>query len=103
MADDKTTSRTVKCVKLSRELPALEAPPMPGELGKRVFESVSAQGWQMWVEHSKMLVNEYRLSLIDPKARQLLREQCDKFFFGEGSALPPDYVPPAADGHGHSH
>lgn len=76
---------------------------MPGEFGKRIFENVSAQGWQMWVEHSKMLVNEYRLSLIDPKARQLLREQCDKFFFGEGSALPPDYVPPKSGGHGHPH
>jgi Fe-S cluster biosynthesis and repair protein YggX len=87
-------ARIVKCVKLQRELPGLDAPPMPGELGQKLMASVSRDGWKLWTEHSKMLINEYRLSLIDPKARTFLKEQCEQFFFGEGSALPPDYQPP---------
>jgi Fe-S cluster biosynthesis and repair protein YggX len=88
--------RTVKCVKFQKDLPGLEKPPLPGELGQRIFENVSREGWKLWTEHSKMLINEYRLSLIDPKARVFLREQAEQFFFGEGSALPPDYVPQKA-------
>ena len=89
-----TSGRKVTCVKFQKELPGLDAPPLPGELGQRIFAGVSKDAWKLWVEHSKMLINEYRLSLIDPKARQLLKEQCEQFFFGEGSALPPDYVAP---------
>jgi Fe-S cluster biosynthesis and repair protein YggX len=87
--------RTVHCVKLGRELPGLERPPMPGELGKRIYEQVSAEAWQQWTEQQKMIINEYRLSLVDPQARKFLREQAERFFFGEGAAPPPDYVPPA--------
>lgn len=88
------SGRSVRCVKFQKDMPGLDEAPMPGDLGKRIFESVSRDAWKLWVEHSKMLINEYRLSLLDPKARQMLKEQCEAFFFGEGSALPPDYVAP---------
>ena len=87
-------SRMVQCVKLGREAEGLEKQPIKGELGLRVFENVSKEAWKMWLEHSKMLINEYRLDLISPAAQKILREQCDKFFFGEGATLPPDYVAP---------
>jgi Fe-S cluster biosynthesis and repair protein YggX len=89
-------ARLVKCVKLQRELPGLRHKPFADELGQRIYDSVSAEAWQMWLEHSKMIVNEYRLDLTSKKAHDLLREQCEQFFFGEGSALPPDYVPAPA-------
>ena len=91
-------ARKVNCVKFQKEMAGLDEPPLPGELGQRIFESVSSEAWKMWIEHSKMIINEYRLALIDPKARELLRTECEKFFFGEGSALPPDFVPPPAKG-----
>lgn len=87
-------SRTVKCIKLGREAEGLALPPYPGELGKRIFEHVSKEAWQMWLQHQTMLINENRISPIDPKARKFLEEEMEKFFFGEGSALPEDYVPP---------
>ena len=88
-------TRMVQCIKLGREAAGLERPPYPGELGRRVFEQVSKQAWQEWLRHQTMLINENRLSPMDPKARKLLEEQMEKFFFGEGAELPPDYVPPA--------
>jgi Fe-S cluster biosynthesis and repair protein YggX len=84
-------SRMVHCVKLHREAEGLDRPPYPGELGKRVFEGVSKQAWQDWLRQQTMLINEYRLSPMDPKARVFLEEQMEKFFFGEGSDVPPDY------------
>ena len=87
-------TRMVHCVKLGREAEGLERQPYPGDLGKRVFENVSKQAWQDWLRHQTMLINENRLSPMDPKARKFLEEQMDKFFFGEGAELPPDYVPP---------
>jgi len=85
--------RVVNCVKLKREAEGLDRPPYPGELGKRVFENVSKEAWQAWLKHQTMLLNEYRLSPIDPKARKFLEEQMEKFFFGDGSELPPDFKP----------
>ncbi len=87
-------TRMVHCVKLGREAEGLDRPPYPGELGKRIFENVSKEAWQAWLRQQTMLINEYRLSPIDPKARKFLEEQMEKFFFGEGAELPPDYVPP---------
>ena len=87
-------TRMVHCVKLGREAEALKLPPYPGALGKRIFESVSAEGWKLWVAHQTMLINENRLSMIDPKAREFLALELEKFFFGEGSAKPSGYVPP---------
>jgi Fe-S cluster biosynthesis and repair protein YggX len=83
----------VQCVKLKREAEGLERQPYPGDLGKRIFESVSKQAWQDWLRQQTMLINEYRLSPVDPKSRRFLEEQMEKFFFGEGSDLPPDYKP----------
>jgi Fe-S cluster biosynthesis and repair protein YggX len=86
-------SRMVHCVKLHREAEGLDRPPYPGELGKRLFEGVSKQAWQDWLRQQTMLINEYRLSPMDLKARAFLEEQMEKFFFGDGSDLPPDYRP----------
>jgi len=85
----------VQCVKLGKEAEGLDRPTYPGELGKRIFESVSKEAWQQWMKQQTMLINEYRLSPMDPKARKFLEEQMEKFFFGEGAETPPDYVPPA--------
>jgi Fe-S cluster biosynthesis and repair protein YggX len=83
----------VKCVKLGKEAEGLDRPPYPGDLGKRIFEQASKEAWQMWLRQQTMLINEYRLSPVDPKARKFLEEQMEKFFFGEGAETPPDYVP----------
>ena len=89
-------TRLVQCVKIGREAEGLDRQPYPGDLGKRVFDNVSKQAWQDWLRHQTMLINENRLSPIDPKARKFLEEQMDKFFFGEGAELPPEYKPPEA-------
>ena len=86
-------SRKVNCIKLGREAEGLALPPYPGELGKRIFENVSKDDVQMWLKHQTMLINENRISPIDPKARQFLEGEMEKFFFGEGSATPEGYVP----------
>ncbi|MCG8556974.1 MAG: oxidative damage protection protein [Proteobacteria bacterium] len=90
-------SRTVKCVKLERELPGLDKPPFKGDLGQRVFEQVSKEGWKLWIGHSTMLINEYRLEAGTPEAVKIWMTELEKFFFGEGSALPQEYVPPDSD------
>jgi Fe-S cluster biosynthesis and repair protein YggX len=89
-------TRMVQCIKLHREAEGLARQPYPGELGKRVHEHVSKQAWADWLRHQTMLINENRLSPMDPKARKFLEEQMEKHFFGEGADLPPDYVPPQA-------
>ncbi len=86
--------RIVKCVKFGRELPGLEEPPVAGDLGQRIYENVSAQGWELWKEQRVILINHYGLSLYDPNHVQFLREQLEAFFFGEGSALPEEWTPP---------
>ena len=85
-------TRTVHCVILGTEAEGLDRPPYPGELGQRIFENVSKEGWQRWVRHQTMLLNEYRLTPIDPKARKFLVAEMEKFFFGEGSSKPEGYV-----------
>lgn len=87
-------TRMVKCAKLQRDLPAVPYKPFQNELGQRIFDEISEEGWKMWLEHSKMVVNEYRLDLTSPEAHKILMEQCEQFFFGDGAALPPDFVPP---------
>jgi Fe-S cluster biosynthesis and repair protein YggX len=86
-------THTVKCVKLGVEAEGLKVPPYPGELGQKIYQHVSQAAWQMWLKHQTMLINEYRLSPIDPKVRKMLEQEMEKFFFGEGTAPPPDYVP----------
>lgn len=87
-------SRTVKCAKLDKEAEGLERIPYPGELGQRIFDNVSKEAWQMWLQHQTMLINEYRLTPIEPKARKFLEEEMEKFFFGGGSNKPKEFVPP---------
>ncbi|AAU27997.1 TPA: oxidative damage protection protein [Legionella pneumophila] len=84
-------SRTVFCCKLKQEAEGLEKQPFPGELGKKVFNEVSKQAWNMWLSHQTMLINEYRLNLIEARAREFLKEEMQKYFFGEGSEKPSGY------------
>ncbi|HKL62150.1 MAG TPA: oxidative damage protection protein [Woeseiaceae bacterium] len=86
-------SRTVNCVVLGQEAEGLDYAPYPGELGKRIYENVSKQAWQRWLAHQTMLINEYRLTPIEPKAREFLEKEMEKFFFGEGSQAPEGFVP----------
>ena len=88
-------SRNVNCIKLGREAEGLDFPPLPGELGKRVYENVSKEAWQGWLRYQTMLINENRLSLADPRARQYLMQQLEAYFFGEGAETPSGYTPPA--------
>ena len=87
-------SRKVHCVKLDKEADGLNVVTYPGELGKRIYEQVSQEAWQMWLSHQTMLINEYRLTPIEPKAREFLEEEMEKFFFGGGSEKPKDFVEP---------
>lgn len=87
-------SRTVKCVLLGTEAEGLDRVPYPGELGQRIYDNVSRQAWQQWLAHQTMLINEYRLTPIEPKARKFLVEEMEKFFFGEGSQAPEEFVAP---------
>ncbi|MDA0706591.1 MAG: oxidative damage protection protein [Proteobacteria bacterium] len=87
-------SRTVKCVLLGEEAEGLDYAPYPGPLGLRIYAGVSKQAWKRWVAHQTMLINEYRLTPIEPDARRFLETEMEKFFFGEGSAAPKEYVPP---------
>jgi Fe-S cluster biosynthesis and repair protein YggX len=86
--------RTVYCQYQKREAPGLERVPYPGELGKRIYENISAEAWAAWVRHQTMLINEYRLSPIEPKARAFLVEEMQKFLFDGGSSKPAEYVEP---------
>lgn len=88
-------SRTVQCVMLGAEAEGLPRPPYPGELGQRIFENVSQQAWRQWLSHQTMLINEYRLTPIEPAARKFLKEQMEAFFFGDGSSRPEGYRPPS--------
>jgi Fe-S cluster biosynthesis and repair protein YggX len=87
--------RMVKCVKLGKELPGLSEPPFDNELGQRIYENVSEDAWRMWIEHLKMVMNEYRLNLADREAQKMVRQYLEDFLFGSGAAVPPpNYVPP---------
>lgn len=85
--------RMVKCVKLGREAEGLDVPPLPGELGRRIWENVSKEAWQMWQAQQTRLINEMRLNLADAKARKYLLEQSEKYFFGGGADEASGYVP----------
>ncbi len=89
-------SRTVQCIKLGTEAEGLDLPPYPGELGKRIYESVSKQAWADWIKQRTMLVNEIRLNLAEQRAREYLKRQMEKHFFGDGADAVQGYVPPSA-------
>jgi Fe-S cluster biosynthesis and repair protein YggX len=90
-------ARKILCVKFQREMEGLDEIPFEGHpLGQKIYENVSKEAWKMWLEHMKMLMNEYRLNLGTQEAQEFLLKQMDDYFFGEGAALPPDFVPPRA-------
>jgi len=86
--------RTVQCVLFKQELPGLDEAPWPGELGQRIYDSVSQQAWELWTERLRMIINEYRLNLANPEAQQFIERRMEQFFFGESEPLPPGYVEP---------
>ncbi len=88
-------TRMVHCIKLGKEAEGLDFPPMPGDLGKKLYESVSKEAWQAWIKLQTMIINENRLSLADPQHRKYLVEQVQKHFFGDGADQVSGYVPPA--------
>jgi Fe-S cluster biosynthesis and repair protein YggX len=87
----------VFCVKFQREMEGLNEVPFDGHpLGQKIYENISKEAWKMWVDRMKMIMNEYRLNLGNREAQEFLIQQMDQYFFGEGAALPPDFVPPAS-------
>lgn len=94
------SQRMVNCVKIGRELPGMIRPPFPGELGKRIFENVSQQGWELWQGQATILINHYSLNMADPEAQDFLMQQMQEFFFGEGAQMPEDWVPEGQGGKG---
>ena len=83
----------INCLKLKKKLEGLDYQPYPGDIGKKIQENISAEAWSLWMNHQTMLINEMRLTPVDPKARKFLEEEMEKFLFGEGSEAPEGYVP----------
>lgn len=95
--EDNKSGRKVMCVKFQREMPGLDEPPFDNHpLGQKIFDTVSKEAWKLWVEHMKMIMNEYRLNLGTQEAQEFLLKQMEDYFYGEGSAFPPGYMPPKA-------
>ena len=86
----------IKCAKLGIEAEALDVPPFPGPKGQKIFETISKQAWQEWLGIQTMLINEHKLASFEPKAKKFLEQEREKFLYGDGVAMPEDYVPPAA-------
>lgn len=86
-------TRMIHCAKLQKQAEGLSNPPYPGELGKKIYEEISQEAWQQWLSHQTMLINEYRLSMLDPKAREFLAREMEMFLFGSGSQKPSGYIP----------
>ena len=87
-------TRTVHCIKLDKDAEGLDAPTYPGELGQRIFDNVSKEAWKLWLGQQTILINEHRISPVDPEARKFLENEMEKFFFGGGSELPGGFVMP---------
>ena len=92
--NDTTSPTLIHCVKLQKEAEKLPRQPYPGELGKKIYESISKPAWDMWLAHQTILINEYRLNMLDISARKMLEEEMIKFLFGEGSAVPEQFIKP---------
>lgn len=86
--------KTIHCQKLGEEQEALERPPYPGQLGEKIFKNISKPAWDLWLGHQTMLINEYRLNMLEKEARQFLKEEMEKFLFGDGSEKPQGFVEP---------
>ena len=93
-------ARMVKCAKLGRELPGLDAPPFPGPLGERIYNEISRQAWGLWPQQATLLINHYGLNMADPQAQMLLMQAMEDFFFGENAAVPEDWSPPVQSSKG---
>jgi Fe-S cluster biosynthesis and repair protein YggX len=89
--------RIVHCIKLDKDLPGLTKPPITGELGQKVYDNVSKEAFKMFLEHFKMVVNEYRLDLSSPSTDKIFEDQMQDYFFGAGMQLPEEYVPPTEE------
>ena len=87
-------SKMVNCVKLGKEAEAMGRAPLPGDIGQRILDNVSKEGWQLWMQHQTILINENRLSLIEPETQKFLQAEMEKFLFGEGSEMPEGFTPP---------
>jgi Fe-S cluster biosynthesis and repair protein YggX len=87
-------ARIVQCDWLGREAEGMDFPPLPGELGQRIYQHISKEAWAAWLKQQTMLINENRLNMADPQARRYLLKQTEKFFFGEGADVATGYVPP---------
>ena len=88
-------SRTVQCIKLGTTAEGLDKPPFRGELGQKVYETVSKEAWKKWLEHSKMLINEYRLDLVSEAGQRIWMKELENYFYGDGGAAPPEFKPEA--------
>jgi Fe-S cluster biosynthesis and repair protein YggX len=97
-AAPRSGAHMVQCVKFGKLMEGLDRVPWKGEIGKRIYDNVSKEAWKMWIEHSKMVMNEYRLNPLDPQSQKIMEEQMEQFFFGEGAKLPEGYVPQRAKG-----
>ncbi len=96
--EEQAGTRKVFCVKFQREMPGLEEPPFDSPLGQKIYENVSAEAWRIWSEHCKMILNEYRLNPANRADQEVILRQMEDYFFGEGAAFPPGYVPPRSKG-----
>jgi Fe-S cluster biosynthesis and repair protein YggX len=85
--------RIVHCVKLDKDLPGLAKPPIPGEMGQRVYDNVSKEAFKMFLDYFKMIINEYRLDLTSPESDKIFEDRMKEFFFGKGGKLPEQYTP----------
>ncbi len=100
MAEPTKQPRMVYCVKLKQELPGLDKPPFPGELGQRIFENVSRQAFEMWRQQATLIINHYGLNLADPEARDFLMQEMEAFFFSDEVHVPEGWTPPGVPGPG---
>tara|TARA_Y100000031_G_scaffold22002_1_gene22802 strand:- start:631 stop:897 length:267 start_codon:yes stop_codon:yes gene_type:complete len=85
---------TLLCIKLNKELEALDRAPYPGKLGIKILENVSREAWQMWLDHQTMLINENNLNLFENSSQNYLKEQMEKYFFDNDNLdLIEGYIP----------
>lgn len=91
-------SRMVFCQVLQNEAPGLDAPPYPGELGERIFNDISAEGWKQWLDRLTTIINENQLNTADPGSMQVIEQHMLGFLFKEGDQgqLPSGFKPPGA-------
>lgn len=85
--------RIVHCVKLDKDLPGLAKPPIPGELGQKIYDNVSKEAFKMFMDYFKIIVNEYRIDLTSPESDKIFEDQMREYFFGKGGEMPEQFSP----------